>query len=154
MRTTSLIDEFFKQQRFAMVGVSRNSAELSRGLFHEFLTRGHDVVPVNPNTVELEGKKVFASLKEVNPPVTSALLMTPQRLMRPVIEECVECGITLVWIYGIAGPSKIDPFILKYCEAHGIGVIPGYCPYMFLPGAETFHRFHRWAWKLIGYYPS
>ena len=153
-RTTSLIEEFFKQRRFAMIGVSRNSADFSRALFREFLQRDLDVVPVNPNTTEIEGRASYKSIKELDPPVTGALIMTSERTVLPVLEDCVEAGITLVWIYGIVGPSKIAPFILKFCDAHSIRLIPGYCPLMFLPGAETFHRFHRWAWKLIGYYPD
>lgn len=154
MQTTSLIDEFFSQKRFAMVGVSRDSRDFSRALFREFIQRGCDVVPVNPQTADLDGKKTYASVKEVSPPVTSALLMTSERITQSILDECVEAGITLVWIYGIVGPKNVNPYILKYCEAHGMGVIPGYCPFMFLPGADTYHRFHRWAWKLLGYYPN
>ncbi len=153
MQTTDLINQFFNQERFAMVGVSRNSRDFSRTLFREFIQRGRDVLPVNSKAVMLDGKKAYASIRDVWPPVKGALLMTsPEGTLR-ALQECFEAGVTMVWVYGIVGPKKISPEVLSYCEEHGIGVIPGYCPYMFLPGAETFHRFHRWAWKLLGYYP-
>jgi uncharacterized protein len=42
------IRDFLAHKRFAMVGVSRQPKDFSRSLFHEFLNRGYEAVPVNP----------------------------------------------------------------------------------------------------------
>lgn len=153
MKTLSLINEFLEQERFAMVGVSRNDQDFSRSLFKEFLKRGYDVVPVNPHTEEIELKKCYPNVLAVQPRVNSALLMISGAFIRPILEECADSGVTLVWVYGISG-RNVDPDIVRFCEDHGVQLVAGYCPFMFLPNAEFFHRAHGWVWNLIGYYPN
>src|SRR5947209_5435536 len=42
------IEDFLRQKRIAMVGLSRESKDFSVMLFEEFRRRGYDMVPVNP----------------------------------------------------------------------------------------------------------
>ena len=70
------IQGFLGQKRFAVVGVSRQPQDFSRLLFREFLNRGYDTVPVNPEAAELDGRVCFARLNDVQPPVDTVLLMT------------------------------------------------------------------------------
>ncbi len=154
MKTSNLIKEFLMQKRFAMVGVSRDPRDFSRRMFKELLQRGYDVIPVNPNLKEMEGKVCFAHIQDIRPPLTSALLMTPRSMTDQILRDCVDAGMTLVWIYGISGTRDVSPNALKICEEHGIALVPGYCPYMFMPMAALFHRMHGFAWKVIGRYPS
>ena len=149
-----LINEFLMQKRFAMVGVSRDPRDFSRKLFDELLKRGYNVVPVNPGTKELEGRQCFARVRDIKPPVTSALLMTSRTMTDQILRDCADAGVTLVWIYGISGVKNISPTSLTICEEYGIEVVPGYCPYMFMPMTALFHRMHGFAWKVIGRYPS
>jgi hypothetical protein len=153
-KTRDLIEEFLEVKRFAMVGVSRNPREFSRRLFEEFLRRGFDVIPVNPYVNEIDGVSCFKTIRDVRPHVTSALLMIPKAMTDKVLLECAESGVTLVWLYGISGPKDVSPNALEICAAHGIKVIRGYCPFMFLPATPFFHRMHGAAWKLFGKYPD
>ena len=154
MTTLSLVREFLSQKRFAMIGVSRNPKDFSRTLFGDLLKHGFDVLPVNPHADDIDGKKPFASIRDVSPPVTSALLMIPPLFMQQVLQDCSEAGVTLVWIYGVMGSKSVDSRTLKFCEDRGMRVIAGHCPYMFLPDAAMFHRLHGWAWKMVGIYPK
>lgn len=154
MTPQNLINEFLSQKRFAMIGVSRNPRDFSRTLFGELLKRGYDVVPVNPHASDISSIKPYGNIRDVSPPVTSALLMVPSLFMQQVLVDCAEAGVTLAWIYGIMGSKSVDPRIMKFCEEHGIRVIAGHCPYMFMPDAAMYHRMHGWAWKMIGYYPK
>jgi len=45
-----VIEDFLAQERIATAGISRAPANFSVKLFEELCRRGHDVVPVNPNT--------------------------------------------------------------------------------------------------------
>ena len=78
MREASLDDitKFLDCKRVAFVGVSRNSQHFSRLLFREFLAKGYDPVPVNPQAANIDGRQCFARIADVNPPVEAALLMT------------------------------------------------------------------------------
>ena len=153
MRTRDLIGEFLSAGRFAVIGVSRKREEFSRRLFDEFTAKGYDVVPVNPNTAVIEGKQCFPTVKEIVPPVAAALIVTPKDILEEVLRDCAEGGVTLVWIYGISGERSLDPRALAFCEQHGMRVVPGYCPFMFMPKAAFFHRIHGAFMRIFGRYP-
>src|SRR5271169_4236804 len=77
-QTASLetIENFLAQKRFAMVGISREPHSFSVALFEELCRRGYEVIPVNPRTPNVLGRRCFARLQDIQPPVAAALLMT------------------------------------------------------------------------------
>lgn len=153
MKPRDLISEFLSVKRFAMVGVSRDRSEFSRKLFSEFRERGYDVIPVNPGADEIDGVRCSAHVCDISPRVTAALLMTSRSATEDVLRECADAGVTLVWIYGISGEKDISPAARKICQEYGIELVPGYCPYMFMPMTALFHRIHGFAQRLVGSYP-
>ena len=152
-RTRERIDGFMGQKRLAIVGVSRNPKDFSRMLFREFLKQGYDVIPVNPNTTEVEGRKCFARVGDITPGVGGALLMTPPAQSAPVLRDAIEAGIRRVWLYRV-GKGAIHQDAVALCREKGIDLIAGYCPFMFFPETQFFHRLHGLFLKLAGRYPS
>ena len=153
-RTRELIDAFLGQKRLAVVGVSRNLKDFSRMLFREFLKRGYDVIPVNPNATEVEGRKCFARVGDINPGVGGALLMTPPAESAPLVRDAIEAGVSRVWLYRAAGKGAIHQDAVALCREKGIDLIEGYCPFMFFPKTQFFHRVHGLILRLTGTYPS
>jgi predicted CoA-binding protein len=149
-----LIREFLAQPRLAVVGVSHQPNEFSRMLFRELQGRGYDVVPVNPAAQEIEGAPCFSRLQDVHPAVENVLLMTSPAVTNAVVQDCAAAGVKRVWMYRAGGKGAVSPEAVAYCEAHGIEVIPGECPFMFLPRGAWYHRFHGWVRKIQGTYPS
>lgn len=147
------IREFLGLKRFALVGVSRQASDLSRMLLREFLARGYQAVPVNPDVDNVEGEPCFARLQEIQPPVTAALFMTSPAVTDTLVKDCAAAGITKVWMFRGPGGGSATPDAILYCEANGISVIPGECPYMFLPGTQLIHRMHGFVRKMTGSYP-
>jgi len=153
--TRADIDNFLAQRRLAMVGVSRNPKDFSRGLFRELRRRGYDVIPINPHAGEIEGKPCCARLQDVLPPVEAALLMTSPTETEQVVHDCAESGVRCVWMYrGAHGPGAVSSRAVEFCREHGIRVVEGHCPFMFLPGTPFFHRVHGFLLKLTGHYPA
>jgi predicted CoA-binding protein len=153
MSSMALVQDFLGQKRLAVVGVSRKPDDFSRKLFCELRDRGYDVVPVNPEVDEIDGKKCFAHLQDVQPPVDGALLMTSPAVSDRVVEECARAGIGRVWMYRAGGAGAVSSQAMRFCESHGISVIPGECPLMFLPQGHWFHRLHGLVRKITGRYP-
>ena len=147
------IRDFLAAKRFALVGVSRQPQDFSRVLWREFLARGYDAVPVNPEADEIEGHACYARLEDIQPPVNSALLMTTPAVTDTLVRSCAETGVERVWLFRGAGRGAVSPDAVQFCEAHGISVIPGECPFMYLPGGAWFHRFHGWVRKITGAWP-
>ena len=148
------IEDFLAQKRLAMVGVSRNPKDFSRGLFRDLHRHGYDMVPVNPMISELEGQKSYASLQDIAPQVDGALLMTPPAVSEQVVRDCFAAGITRVWMHRGGGTGAVSQDAIDFCQRKGIRVVAGYCPYMFLPRTPFFHRVHGFFMKLTGGYPA
>jgi hypothetical protein len=147
------IDDFLGQKRIAMVGVSREPRSFSITLFEELCRRGYDVVPVNPNTPEVLGRRCFARVQDIQPPVDGAMLMTSPAVTDTVVSDCAEAHILRVWMFRAAGKGAVSVRAVAFCRERGITVIPGQCPFMFLPDAAGFHRFHGFLRKITGRYP-
>ncbi len=151
--TLNQIEVFLTERRFAAIGVSRNPKDFTRMLVREFLSRGYDVVPVNPAAKEIEGRQCFATVTEISPPVSAALLLTSADASRAVVRECAAAGVTRIWMYRASGDGAVHPDAVAFCEEHGIDVVPGECPFMFLPGTGFGHRLHGFVKKIMKQYP-
>jgi uncharacterized protein len=154
MVTREQIDDFLAKKRIAFVGVSRDSKDFSRQLWQEFRKRNYEMIPVNPNTTEIEGTVCYARLQDVQPPVAAALIITPPDAYERVIQDCAEAGVKQIWMRGVDGKSILSQKALQTCMENGIKFIEGYCPVMFLENAAIFHRFHGFILKLTGKYPK
>ncbi len=149
-----LIREFLAQPRLAVVGGSQHPKDFSRMLFREFQDRGYKVIPVNPAVKEVEGETCYARVQDIQPAVENALLMTSPAVTNVVVQDCAAAGIKRIWMYRAGGKGAVSPEAAAYCQTHGIAVIPGECPFMFLPRGAWYHRLHGWVRKIQGGYPS
>jgi predicted CoA-binding protein len=148
------IRRFLAIDRFAMVGVSHSPSEFSRALWREFRARNYDVVPVNPSAGEIDGRRCYARVQDIQPPVKAVLLMTAPAVTDVVVRDCAEAGVELVWMHRASGAGAVSPEAVLFCDAHGIAVIPGECPMMFLENTGWIHRAHGWVRRITGRYPS
>jgi predicted CoA-binding protein len=147
------IEEFLAQKRIAMAGISRDPANLSVKLFEELCRRGYDVVPVNPKAAEVQGRRCFARVQDIQPPVEAALLMTSPEATEAVVNDCAAAGVRRVWMYRGTGKGSVNAKAVAFCQEQGIQVVPGQCPFMFLPDTAGFHRLHGLIRKVTGRYP-
>jgi predicted CoA-binding protein len=147
------IESFLAQKRIAIVGISRERQNIGIALFKEFTRLGYEVIPVNPNVPEISGQRCFARVQEIVPTPDAALLLTSPAVTNSVVRDCAEAGIKRVWMYRGGGQGSVSPEAVEFCRAHGIEVVPGQCPFMFLPPVHGVHRFHRFFYKIGGKYP-
>jgi len=153
MASMQPIHDFLELKRFAFVGVSRQPQDFSRMLFREFLARGYQAVPVNPDAADIEGQPCFARLQEIQPPVEGALFMTAPAVTDRLVRDCRGAGIKRVWMFRGGGMGAATSDTINFCESQGISVIPGECPFMFLSGGAWYHRLHGFWRKVTGSYP-
>jgi predicted CoA-binding protein len=153
MTTLQTVKAFLGLRRVAVVGVSRNPKDFTRSLFRELRQRGYDVVPINPNVKEVDGIQCFAKIRDVQPAVEGALLMTQPGVTEDVVTQCAEVGVRSIWMYRAGGQGAVSPRAVAFCESRGMSVVEGECPMMFLPEAGWVHRAHAFCHKLLGRYP-
>jgi len=148
------IEDFLGRKRLALVGVSRNPKDFSRGVYAELCRRGYDVVPVNPLIKDIDGVPCFSRLQEVTPPVAGALIMTPAEKSEQVVHDCAEAGIDRVWLHRGSGQGAVSKAAVDFCHERGMRLVEGHCPFMFLSETPFFHRLHGFFLKLSGRYPA
>lgn len=144
-----LIDEFLGLKRIALVGASRSTRSMSRALMNELVRRGYDVIPVNPNTEDLDGCRYVQSVAEIDPPPDGALIMRARERTADAVRECLDAGVRRIWLHrGCETPHAID-----LIREAGATAIPGECMFMYLPDASLIHRIHRAINQFTGRYP-
>ena len=142
------IDEFLSYKRIAIAGASRDAKHFSRVVLEEFVKRGYDVVPVNPNADEIAGLKCARSLEEVDPPAEGVLVMTASKESCGLIRQSTERGVKMVWLYKAVGDGAATPRAVEACDKLGMRVIAGECPFMFFPNTAWFHKIHA-GWRTL-----
>ncbi|MGA2181809.1 MAG: CoA-binding protein [Bryobacteraceae bacterium] len=143
------IADFLGRKRIAVVGVSTEATGFSRALFKEFVARGYDVIPVNPKAEEIEGRRCYASVRDIDPKPEAVLIMTPAERTNEVVHECADSGVDSVWMYRAVGSAgAVSASAVEFCREHGMHVIPGECPFMFFPNAGL-HAIHGWFHKMF-----
>jgi uncharacterized protein len=151
--TLSSISAFLAERRVAVIGVSRNSQDFSRSLVREFLMRGYDIVPVNPAATEIEGRRCFPSLRELQTPVNAALIITAPTETDSVVHQCLASGVSHIWLYRSGGQGSVTSTAVALCREQRVNLIAGECPLMFLSTAAFPHRVHAFFRKIVGTYP-
>jgi uncharacterized protein len=154
MTTKKQVDDFLALKRIAVVGVSRNPKEMSYALWQEFRQRRYDAIPVNPNIAALDGQTCYGRVQDIKPGVEGVLIMTSSKSTEQIVHDCAEAGVKHVWMYGGMAPGATNKAAVAFCEANGIDVVAGFCPYMFFKGTPAFHTPHRWIKKLNHSYPN
>jgi predicted CoA-binding protein len=144
METMERAREFLEQKRIALVGVSRRPDDLTRLILRDLVGRGYDVVPVNPGAAgsELDGRRAFARLQEVRPPVGGAIFFTAPGQTASAVEDALAAGVRRLWFHRGTGAGASSPEALAACRVAGVEPVTDLCPYMALPGAGWFHRLH------------
>lgn len=142
------IDEFLAYKRIAIVGASRDPKHFSRYVMDEFVRRGYDVVPVNPNADEIAGLACARSLEMVDPAPEGVMVMTPSKHSCDMVRQSAARGVKLVWLYKAAAGGAVSPEAVETCDKLGVRVIAGECPFMFFPNTAWFHRLHA-GWRTL-----
>jgi predicted CoA-binding protein len=148
------VEDFLHLKRLAVVGVSRQPADFSRSLFRELAERNYDVVPVNPNTNEIEGRQCYSTVRDIQPPVEGALLMTDPAVTEAAMQDCDSAHIRHVWMFRGGGRGSVSESAVAYGKSHGIEMVVGECPFMFLSNSGWFHHFHGFVRKITRSYPN
>src|SRR5262252_3626275 len=154
MSSMSVIQDFLAQKRIAVVGVSHDPKDFSRMLLRSMRQHGYEAVAVNPTLTSADDAPCYARLAYVAPPVDGVLVMTTPAVTDEIVQQCAQLHIPRVWIYRAGNKGgAASPQAVEFCEAHGIAVVPGECPYMFMSEESWYHRLHGFVQKITGHYP-
>ena len=137
--------EFLAAKRVAVTGVSRDakSGHGSNAVYRRLRERGYVVFAVNPNATTVEGDPSYHDLRSIPGGVDAVVIATRPERAEGTMRECVDLGITHVWMHRGPGAGSVSLEAADYGRQHGIRVIDGGCPCMFEPTADLGHRVMR-----------
>jgi uncharacterized protein len=146
--------DFLGRKRIAVTGVSRTPKSHGGNIVYDRLRgRGYEVFAVNPNADEVEGDPCYHDLKTIPDGVEAVVIATRPELSEDTMRECVELGITRVWMHRAFGAGSVSEPAVAYGREHGVTVIDGGCPLMFEPAADGGHKFLKLVCTLTGKVP-
>lgn len=146
--------EFLDSKRIAVTGVSRTPASHGGNIVYQRLRdRGYEVFAINPNADEVEGDPCYLDLKTIPDGVEAVVIATRPELAEGTMRECVDLGITRVWLHRAIGAGSVSQPAVEYGRQHGVTVIDGGCPLMFEPASDGGHKFLRAVCTLFGTAP-
>ena len=145
------VESFLEGRRIAVVGASDDEKSFGNTVYRAFRDHGYETVAVHPTATTVAGDACYARLGDVPGAVDGAVVMVKADRAADVVDECVRCGIDRVWLFkGLGGPGALSDDAVRTCREHGITVVEGACPFMFLEPVGWFHRVHRVARHLNG----
>jgi predicted CoA-binding protein len=149
MNTRKNIDSFIDTKNIAVAGVSRNPKKFGNILYKTMISKGYQVVPINPSAESIEGAACLKSVGELSPEIQYLLIATNKKVTANVVEEALQKGIRNIWIQnGCESDEAIN--LLK---DQAVNMVSKACFIMYANPAG-FHKFHRFMAKTFGGYIS
>jgi uncharacterized protein len=152
--TRECIDAFYQNKRIAVIGTSRDKRKYGRQLFEALLQKGFEAIAVNPNSERIGDHPCYRSITEISQPVDTAIAVVPPAEQERIVRECAVAGIERLWLHEHVMKGLSNPKAIYLCEEHGIEVISGYCPFMFMPKTGFPHNVHGFVMKVCGALPT
>jgi predicted CoA-binding protein len=96
-------DEMMKEillntKTIASVGISGNQEKVSNGVGAYLLEHGYQLIPVNPTTDEILGKKSYPDLSSVPEKIDVVQVFRRPEDVPPVVDEAIKVGAKVVWM--------------------------------------------------------
>lgn len=145
---------FLASKRIAVTGVSRDAQSHGSNVVYQRLRdRGYEVFAVNPNAEKVEGDPAYPDLRSIPGGVDAVVIGTRPEIAEETMRECVDLGITKVWMHRAFGDGSVSDVATEHGRDHGITVIDGGCPCMFEPTADPAHKMMRMIFTMTGKVP-
>ena len=144
------IEQFLKSNSIAIVGMSSKSAKFGNLAYKELSKKNYTLYPIHPKAKKIDGVQCFANFNAIKDKIDGVLISVSPQEAEKVVKSAHEAGIKNVWLQqGAQSDSAI-----QFCKDNGINVVHNECILMFAETVGSFHKFHRWVWKILGKLPK
>ena len=92
------IREILSLNKIAVIGMSKNSSKAAHYVPKYLSDNGYDVIPVNPTTDEILGKKCYSSVSEIDGEIDIVDVFRPSDQVLPVIQEAIKKKPKVIWL--------------------------------------------------------
>ena len=96
--TDEEIREIFSLKKIAVVGMSQHPEKDAHMVPKYMSMHGYDVIPVNPNSDEILGKKSYDVVSEVPGEIDIVNVFRPSEDVLPVVQEAIKKNPKVIWL--------------------------------------------------------
>jgi predicted CoA-binding protein len=107
----------------ASVGVSSSKEKPSYGIFEYLGAHGYEMIPVNPSTPEIQGRKTFPDLASIPEKIDAVQIFRKPEDVPPVVDQAIQIGAKVVWMQ----EGVINEEAARQAEAAGLLVVMNRC---------------------------
>lgn len=144
------IAQFLQSKSIAIVGMSSKSAKFGNLAYKELFKKNINLYSIHPKAKKINGAQCFANFNDIKDNIDGVLISVQSAEAEKVVESAYKAGIKNVWLQqGAQSDSTI-----QFCKDNGMNVVHNECILMFAEPVTSFHKLHRWVWKLLGKYPK
>ena len=93
-----LLQEIFDLKTIAVVGISDNPERPSNFVAKFLEERGYNIIPVNPNLKEWEGKKCYPDLLSIPVKVDVVDIFRRPEAIPQIVDEAISIKAKVVWM--------------------------------------------------------
>ncbi len=144
------IVRFLQSKNIAIVGMSSKSTKFGNLAYKELSKKNINLYSIHPKAKKIDGVQCSANFNDIKDKIDGVLISVPPQEAEKVVESAYKAGIKNVWLQqGVQSDSAI-----QFCKDNGINVVHNECILMFAEPVGSFHKFHRWIWKILGKLPK
>jgi predicted CoA-binding protein len=92
------IEKILSYKNIAVVGISDNPERPSRYVAFFLQEHGYNIIPVNPNLKEWEGKKCYPDLLSIPSKVDVVDIFRRPEFVPPIVDEAIRIKARAVWM--------------------------------------------------------
>lgn len=113
-----------RPRRVAVVGCSPDPHRDSNRIARLLIEKGHDVVPVNPQTDRVLERDCYPDLRSVPGGVEMVDIFRRSEFVAAIVDEAIAVGAKIVWMQ----LDVIDEAAAEKASAAGLTVVMDRCP--------------------------
>lgn len=122
--TDKEIKGFYKLKNIAVVGMSSNTEKPAHFVPNYLIQRGYNVIPVNPNSDTILGKKCYDRVSEIEENVDIVNIFRKSEDVFPVVQDLLKKNnIKLIWLQ----KDIFDEKSMKLAKEKGIDFVYNRC---------------------------
>ena len=121
--TDDQIREILSLNKVAVIGVSKNSSKAAHYVPKYLSDNGYDVIPVNPSSDEILGKKCHGSVLDIDEQIDIVDVFRPSDQVLPFVKDAIKKKPKVIWLQEGIHNSEAE----ELAKSHGIKIIFNRC---------------------------
>ena len=96
--TDEQIRDILSLKKVAVIGMSKHSSKAANFVPKYLSDNGYDIIPVNPTTDAILGKKCFNSVSQIDEEIEIVDIFRPSDKVLPFVKEAIKKKPKVIWL--------------------------------------------------------